>query len=281
MKEPGQIKSASLKSLPSLSSLLSLLSFGSLLSLAFLLSLVSFLSLSSLPSFAEPKCELIFSQDFESTPCGRLPKGLNDNWRNRHPTNEMCRYVTNVDAATGERSLMCDFSQLKAGSRVQRAEEHQWLAWRGDDRITNGWIRWSMSVKRLSGEMSGEIRTDIGSRADPKRRRNFWIAYWLRFGEAFTVRNEAQDTQTVSVGALPRGRWCKVDLVLPLPANPSTNAYGRVSVKGPDGTFRPGPRVAIPLGDMSILRGYNLMQIGGGGTAKWLVDDISVTHLEK
>ncbi len=250
-------------------------------SLVSLVSLLSLVSLSSLSAVAEAKREVIFSQDFESSLCGTVPKGLSDNWRHQNPTNEMCRYVTNVDAATGERSLMCDFSQLKAGSRVQRAEEHQWLAWRGDDRITNGWIRWSMSVKRLSGEMSGEIRTDIGSRADPKHRRNFWIAYWLRFGDEFTVRNEARDAQTTSIGALPRGRWCKVDLMLPLPANRSTNAWGCVSVKGSNGKYKKGPRVAIPLGDMSILKGYNLMQIGGGGTAKWLVDDISVSHTEK
>ncbi len=246
-----------------------------------ILSFVSLLSLSALPASAKAAEEMIFSQDFEETLCGRVPKGLNDNWRNRHPTNEACRYVTNVDAATGKQSLMCDFSQLKAGSRTQRAQEHEWLSWRGDDKITNGWIHWSISVKRLSGEMSGEIRTDIGSRIDPKHRRDFWIAYWLRFGDEFTVRNEARDAQTTSIGALPRGRWCKVDLMLPLPANRSTNAWGRVSVKGANGKFKQGPRVAIPLGDMSILKGYNLMQIGGGGTAKWLIDDISVSHTEK
>ncbi len=246
-----------------------------------ILSVVALLLHSCLPAAAKVAEEVIFSENFEETLCGRMPKGLNDHWRSKHPTNEACRYVTNVDAATGKQSLMCDFSQLKAGSRTQRAEEHEWLAWRGDDKITNGWIHWSISVKRFSGEMSGEIRTDIGSRVDPKHRRNFWIAYWLRFGDEFTVRNEARDAQTTSIGTLPRGRWCKVDLMLPLPANRSTNAWGCVSVKGSNGKYKKGPRVAIPLGDMSILKGYNLMQIGGGGTAKWLVDDISVSHTEK
>ena len=238
-----------------------------------------FVSFSSL-SAVEAECEVIFSQDFESSLCGTVPKGLSDNWRYKNPTNEMCRYVTNADAATGEKSLMCDFSQLKAGSRIQQGEWHGWLAWQGDPSITNGWIHWSMSVKRISGEMQGEIRADLGSRTDPNQRRGFWIAYWLRFGEEFTVRNEAKDAKTVSIGALPRGRWCKIDLELPLPTNPSTNAWGQISVKGVDGSFVPGPRVPIGLGDMTLLSGHSLMQVGGGGTAKWLIDDISVKHQE-
>ncbi len=241
-------------------------------------SLLLFVSFSSLPAVAEAGREVVFSEDFESSLCGTVPKTLFDNWRHKNPTNEMCRYVTNADAATGEKSLMCDFSQLKPGSRIQQGEWHGWLPWQGDPKITNGWILWSVSVKRLSGEMQGEIRTDIGSRVDPKHRRDFWIAYWLRFGEEFTVRNEARDAKTISVGALPRGRWCKIDLELPLPDNPSTNAWGCISVKGLDGAFKPGPRVAIPLGDMTILSGYSLMQVGGGGTAKWLIDDITVKH---
>ena len=242
--------------------------------------LLLFVSSSSLPVVAGVKGEVIFSQDFESTICGGRPKNIYDNWGS-NPTNEQSRYVTNVDAATGEKSLMCDFSQLKPVSRIQRANSwHERIHYQGDPTITNGWIQWSISVKRLSGEMNGEIRSDIGSRIDPKHRRDYWIAYWINFGEEFTVRNEARDAKTISIGALPKGRWCKIDLMLPLPANRATNAWGRISVKGHNGKFKSGPRVEIPLGDMRLLRGYSLMQIAGDGTAKWMIDDISLTHIK-
>ena len=238
-------------------------------------------SFAALLSIGEAKGEVVFSQDFEAALCGALPKGLNDGWRKAHPTNEMCRYVTNLDAATGGKALLYDFSQLKPGSRIQQGDWHGWLSWWGDAKITNGWMRWSMSVKRLSGALKGEIRSEIGSRAELRMRRHCWIAYWLTFDEMFRVRCEAKGARTIAIGNLPRGRWCRIDLDLPLPGNASTNAYGCVSEKGHDGVFVPGPRVAIPLGDLRLLSGYHLMQIGGSGTAKWLVDDLSLTHFNE
>ncbi len=240
-------------------------------------SLVSLLSLSSL---AAAKKAVVFSQDFEAARCGGVPKGMGDAWLG-NKTNELCRYVTNVDAATGEQALMCDFSQLAASSRGQPGRSHGWLSWWGNEKLTNGWLRWSVSVKRLSGTMTGEIRSTIGWRSRPAVKSPMWIAYWLTLDESFRVRCEGRNTPNVEIGKLPQGRWCRLDLVLPLPANPSTNAYGRVSVKGADGAFAPGPRVTIPLGDLRILSGYHLMQLGGSGHAKWLLDDISLMAISE
>ena len=225
---------------------------------------------------------MLFSQDFEDTVCGSMPKGMVDNWGLKSRTNELCRYVTNIDSATGEKSLMYDFSQLDPsfGGKSPQGVDHRWLSWNGIPKLTNGWIHYSIAVKRLSGSIKGEIRSDIGSRTDLTMKKPYWIAYWLSFGEEFTVRSEARDTKRVSIGALPKRQWCKIDLELPLPSNVATNAWGCISVKGCNGEFLPGPRVAIPLGDMRLLEGYSVMQIGGRGTSKWLVDDISLTYTE-
>lgn len=230
-------------------------------------------SLALFPAFCFGAAEhmVVFAQDFENSMCGTIPKRLTDDWQLKNPTNEMCRYVTNIDAATGEKSLIFDFSQLSPSSskgHFRRGVWHGWLSWYGKASLTNGWIHWTISVKRLSGLMQGEIRSDIGSRTNPKSKRLCWIAYWLSFGEEFAVRCEAHKAQWNVIGPLPKGRWCKIDLELPLPGNTSTNAWGRVSVKNPEGIFVPGFRVAIPLEDMKLLNGYSLMQIGGYGTAK-------------
>lgn len=232
--------------------------------------------------FGEPKHTVVFAQDFEDSICGTIPKGLTDNWYLKNPTNEMCRYVTNIDAATGNKSLMCDFSQLSPsfGGIISQGMEHGWLSWKGIPSLTNGWVCFSIAVKRLLGSMRGEIRSDIGSRSDPAMKKPYWIAYWLSFGEELTVRSEAHGAQRVLIGALPKGKWCKIDLVLPLPCNAATNAWGSISVKGKNDEFEQGPQVAIPLGDMRLLKGYSLIQISGRGSTKWLVDDISLSHLE-
>ena len=239
--------------------------------------LASFLPLASLAAVRRTE---VFAQDFEAALCGTVPKGMGDAFA-ANKTNELCRYVTNIDAATGGQSLMYDFSQLAASSRTQNGRSHGWLSWWGNENLTNGWLRWSMSVKRLSGSMTGEIRSTIGWRSRPSVKSPMWIAYWLALDESFRVRCEGRNTRNVEIGKLPQGRWCRLDLVLPLPSNPSTNAYGRVSVKGADGRFAPGPRVAIPLGDLRVLSGYHLMQLGGSGHAKWLLDDISLMAISE
>lgn len=213
--------------------------------------------------------------DFEDVLCGGLPKGLSSA-SNAVTSNALCRYVTNVDAASGRQSLACDFSHLADGSRVQKGAEHGWLSWWGDPKLTNGWLRWSVCVKRRTGSLKGEIRATVGRRTKPDSRRPMWFAWWLTLDEAFGVRPESPGVKRTEVGKIPYNRWCRLELLLPLPANPTTNAYGRVAVREADGRFAPGPRVAIPMGDLKLLSGYHLMQFGGAGRAFWLLDDLAV-----
>ena len=74
---------------------------------------------------------------------------------------------------------------------------------------------------------------------------------------------------TVNLGKLVFNAWNDVELWLPTEGNRSPVAYGRVNG---------GPWVEMDLGGMVMKGSYDLMQFGGSGKSKWLVDDILVTH---
>lgn len=217
-------------------------------------------------------CEKSFIEDFETTQCGQLPKSLSSA-ANGVTTNELSRWVQNTDAFEGTNALAYDFSQLEAGSRGTPSISHGWLSWYGNDKITNGWIVWKAAFKRDVGNLSGEIRGIY--KDNPQTNPHSWIAYWLTMNDKFIVRPHTG--KDISIGKIPFRQWCQAEIWMPTPCNYSSNAYGRINLKVGD-RFEKGEWKTLPNGPMIMIWGYNLMQIGGSGKSKWLIDDIRVSR---
>lgn len=211
---------------------------------------------------------LLWCEDFDSTPCGgRLPAVL-ASAANAVTTNELCRWVQNVDARSVPNALAYDFSQLDAGTRGSPAKPHGWMSWTAAPN-TNGWTVCRLSLKGQAGGFCGEIRGHFLHRDDPATKRpQWWIAYWINVDETFRIRPHLNKTW-FSLGKLVFNAWNDVELWLPTEGNRSPVAYGRVN---------DGPWVEMDLGGMVMKGSYDLMQIGGSGSSKWLFDDFSITR---
>jgi hypothetical protein len=218
---------------------------------------------------------VIFSEGFESTPNGLLPKTF-DFQKNDVTTNELCRWTTNLDAFRGRKCLMYDCTQLEDGSRGTPAPWHGWLSWWGDDKIKEGWIVWRVAFKRMSGVLQGEIRSEF-KYSPTSEKTSRWISEWLKFSDTFGIRIEGFRHHE-PIGAIPLHHWCEGEIWLPTPGTPAGHIWARLHVRRPDGSMQKGDWKQLPLGTMEMASGYGLMQIGGRGKAKWLFDEFSLTQ---
>ena len=211
---------------------------------------------------------VLYDEAFDVSRCGsRLPATL-ASAANAVTTNELCRWVQNADARSAPNALACDFSHLDAGTRGSPGKQHGWLSWWAAPN-TNGWTVFRVSVKGQEGGFCGEIRGHFLHKDDPATKKpQWWIAYWINADESFRVRPH-MSKNTVNLGKLVFNAWNDVEMWLPTEGNRSPVAYGRVNG---------GPWVEMDLGGMVMKGSYDLMQFGGSGKSKWLLDDILVTH---
>jgi len=213
-----------------------------------------------------------FAEDFETTPCGFFPKKLYYE-KNAVSTNELCRWVSNATAFRGERSLMCDFSQLEASSRGNQAKFHGWLGWHLDNTKTNGWVVYRLALRRGSGTLNGEIHSVYHLRPGEKPR--WWMSHWITVNDAFKIRIEGTG-RWASLGKVPDGQWVEVELWLPTSGGRQRKTWGRLTCAN---ASRKGDWVEIDMGALELDGGYNLMRLGGRGKSKWSIDDIRMTNV--
>ena len=210
----------------------------------------------------------LFKDDFENDLCGTFPKGWSlSGWFRKNEHREHCRYITNTESVSGEKSLAYDFSQMpivtKSGPHPHAYTNKKLPP------IRDGWVDISFCFKKELGSLTLEIR------GEHKNGNGIKVPWWINIGDTVKIKSASASRFDVVVAGNVRPKvWYRLNLKLPTINGGQKEAQIRLDRYLGGGQFELGEFLSVPMGKMILTAPYTHFDFSGYGQSKFFIDDV-------
>ena len=214
------------------------------------------------------------AEDFEKTLCGTMPK---DWWlMNRQLPTNCFRYVSNVQAVSGEKAFLNDFTGQSLAQRAWRGVGHGYLC-HTLPKASNDVLVIRFCFRLEDGKFACEVR---GPNAGGG---SLQIPWWIEIGDTVGLKGNGKrgENPSVSVGPVRPHAWHRVTFRLPTVGSSETEAEVRLERYLGKGRFEPvGKPRRVGFGGMRLTGPYSFLAFTGYGKSRYWIDDFAC-YLEK